>query len=58
MTAEIVILAEYRARKSLRLTFDPVELWRGWFMFWMGAIAPSRKVAGIGSGVVRAMVAR
>ncbi|NMF98411.1 hypothetical protein GPA27_13550 [Aromatoleum toluolicum] len=58
MTAEIVVLAEYRARASLRLTFDPLVLWRAWFSFWMGSMAPNRRAARAGSGVVRALVAR
>lgn len=56
MTAEIVFLADVRAARArvrCALTFDPVELWRGWIGFWMGLLAPRRQAAVTGPGVVR-----
>lgn len=56
MTAQIIFLADVRARLArvrCAITFDPVELWRGWFGFWMGLMAPRRQAAAVGLGVVR-----
>lgn len=37
MTAEIIYLAEYRARRvSVRLTLDPRVFWRAWWDFMAG----------------------
>ncbi len=39
MTADIVVLAEYRERRArvqCSVTFDPLQAWRAWAAFWWG----------------------
>lgn len=40
MSAQIVILAEWRERKArVELAYDPLAVWRAWIGFW----APRQK---------------